>query len=70
MSRSRLELAYRLGPGTDPRSGFRRVVWNGHVYAARIGYRLTECQGACQNPFNDHCMSCAPNWGVKAIPDD
>jgi hypothetical protein len=73
---SRLEVTYRLLAGEEPRQGFVRVVWRGetgavrHTYAVRKGYRLVPCDGACQNPMSDHCLSCAPLWGVRAVLDD
>lgn len=37
--------------------------------ACRDGYRLVPCQGeAHRNAHIDHCMLCAPRWGVVMVP--
>ena len=68
---SRLELVRRSHPEDKaaPR-GFNERSFLGKTYYVRTGYRLIACEGACKNPFSDHCLSCAPLWGVKAVPDE
>lgn len=70
MSKPQLLLAFRLPEPGIPGPAFLTREFNGKRYAVRKGYRLVPCEGACKNPFNDHCLSCAPLWGVKAVPDE
>jgi hypothetical protein len=40
-------------------------------YYVRRGYRLEPCTGeAHENGHIDHCMRCAPAWGVIAVVDE
>jgi hypothetical protein len=54
----------------DAPRGWRIESHGARRYVVRKDYRLVPCDGACQNPMNDHCLSCAPLWGWKVVLDD